>query len=124
VISNRYLPTGSIEVRKCYIPGHIKPNKSAAQENEPEKNDADLYHMKCFRSQPGKTGAARLEKQEKVRKIATLALFGHTFHRPEIAGVRPHAVAVNGFKRYHLSYNSLKSISKKNRKSKFPRICL
>ena len=123
-IANRNLPTGSIEVRKCYIPGRTNPIEPVAQENNCEKNDADVYHMKCFQTQPGKTGAARLEKQEKVRKIATLALFGHTFHRPEIAGVRPHAVAVNGFKRYHLSYSSLKSISKKNRKSKFPRICL
>ena len=102
----------------------MKPSATAAHEKVSEKIVADLCHMKCFRNQPGKSGAARLEKQEKVRKLATLALFGHTFHRPEIAGVRPHAVAVNGYRKYHLNYSSLKSISKKNRKSKFPRICL
>ena len=135
--SNLFIPNGSIEVRKCYIPG-VKHDNHSRINNEIEN---DKFHMKCFRIQPGKKGASKLDKEEKIRKLATLALFGHTFPRPAIAGVRPHAVAVNGFKRYHLkvlskfnsnsletksplSYSSLRAISKKNRKSKFPRICL
>ena len=122
--SNRYLPTGSIEVRKCYLPENMRANESTTNENILKINEVDSCHMKCFRTQPGKTGAEKLEKQEKLRKLATLAVFGHTFRRSETAGVRPHAVAVNGFRKYHLTYSSPKSISKKNRKSKFPRICL
>lgn len=136
--NNSYLvPKGSIQQRKCYIPT-VRSNGSEGNSDSKEENNK--FHMKYFRTQPGRKCAAKLDQEEKVRKLATLALFGHTFPRPDIAGVIPHAVAVNGFKRHHLkvlsklnngvdsdsslSYGSLRAISKKNRKSKFPRICL
>ena len=142
IVQSSLIPTGSIEVRKCYIPGlNAESSITPMKKDSTEVEACDQYHMKCFRTQPGTKEVARLEKQEKVRKLATLALFGHTFRRPEIVGIGPHAVAVNGFKRYHLkllsksnndmpesnsdvSYSGLKAMSKKNRKSKFPRICL
>ena len=137
----RFVPTGSIKVRKCYIPRLNNKNESLQNNMCNNKKTCEPVHMKCSRPQPGTKWMARLEKQEKTRKLATLALFGHTFRRPEIIGVRPHAVSVQGFKRYHLkilsklssdmldsngssSYNNFRAISRKNRKTKFPRICL
>ena len=124
-----------ITVRKCYITGKTDDKTLPKNDDISTDKEDDRSHMKCYRPQPGLRGSSQLEKQEKERKLATLIHFGHTFPRPGISGVTPHAVAVEEFKRCHLQllsksnldsedYSSYGSISKRRRKSKFPRICL